>query len=777
MGRDKTGLPFSGNIEVGKGRPLDSRMLVDTVADLTAADTFVTDAGGKYLFNGLIVAVVEDNNIYMLTDADNHEDANSWKIIGAVTTTIKTTYTELVTLRDNSELIPGQKYRITDYVTTTSQANTQSAGHQFDIIVEALSENTLSENAKAIQNENDGYFDGANLEAWELKYCLDNDTSRFAWAIEHKTIVTENYRIKPELINGNIFIEPFTFDGQILIDTAEFVYENGRDDIIYEWGYETEPSGEDSLYIIKNGVGYENEGMDYDDKHYYRGTINIEGEVYDKWEKYEVNQGGYYASTGGTVYFLTKSIVEEGSSEIVIGGNGKGVIYYMKDEFNNECPYDFKNIQFVRYKLNPPTVGGYTNEWQNKLSENVNKMFENNHLSYIWRGYNSEYYCWDINSEVCSTVTEETKAFYTFSNIINDEITDKSLTNVCYSNVIKESYENEVLKLNNNIFFLKAINIYCYSNSFGNNCIYNTFGADCNNNTFGNECHNNTFGDGCHNNTFGNHCYENTFSNYCYSNTFGNECTYNTFDYGCKSNTFGNECDSNTFGNDCTYNTFGNECHNNTFGDDCTYNTFGNECDSNTFGSDCNDNTFGNECHHNTFGISCTYNTFGNHCYENTFSNYCYSNSFSDNCDNNTFGADCNSNTFGKYCSFNTFGNDCNNNTFGNSCDWIAFYDDTEYNYKNGKYTYGGEKLDFITNISLGNRCSYLLFYPNSNLGTIGDDNMINNITVIKGIKGEHSSNGLLTLEIPVTNNEYELKVARNINGDIKMYCEANLIK
>jgi hypothetical protein len=23
----------------------------------------------------------------------------------------------------------------------------------------------------------------------------------------------------------------------------------------------------------------------------------------------------------------------------------------MKDEFNNECPYDFKNIQFKRYKI------------------------------------------------------------------------------------------------------------------------------------------------------------------------------------------------------------------------------------------------------------------------------------------------------------------------------------------------------------------------------------------------------------------------------------------
>ena len=31
--------------------------------------------------------------------------------------------------------------------------------------------------------------------------------------------------------------------------------------------------------------------------------------------------------------------------------NGKGVIYYMKDEYNNECGYDFKNVQFLAYGL------------------------------------------------------------------------------------------------------------------------------------------------------------------------------------------------------------------------------------------------------------------------------------------------------------------------------------------------------------------------------------------------------------------------------------------
>ena len=31
--------------------------------------------------------------------------------------------------------------------------------------------------------------------------------------------------------------------------------------------------------------------------------------------------------------------------------NGKGVIFYMKDEFNNECSYDFKNIKYKLYKI------------------------------------------------------------------------------------------------------------------------------------------------------------------------------------------------------------------------------------------------------------------------------------------------------------------------------------------------------------------------------------------------------------------------------------------
>ena len=106
---------------------------------------------------------------------------------------LKTTYNELRDLVDTNSLVPGQKYRITDYETVTIQSGTQSAGHQFDIIVTALNESTLSENASAIQHENDTYFINNDLSAWKLKYKLENDDIDFGWvdSVNGKGVIYE----------------------------------------------------------------------------------------------------------------------------------------------------------------------------------------------------------------------------------------------------------------------------------------------------------------------------------------------------------------------------------------------------------------------------------------------------------------------------------------------------------------------------------------------------------------------------------------------------------
>ena len=209
--------------------------------------------------------------------------------------------------------------------------------------------------------------------------------------------------------------------------------------------------------------------------------------------------------------------------------NGKGVIYRMIDEFDNDCPYDFKNIQFYR------------------------EQYENTGL------YSS-----------ISNSTNGTPC-YTFSSATPDstgKFTDTSLsisTNV-YSNVIDECINFNIQTLNNNCFF----GTYCYCNTFENGCEYNSFGQYCSNNIFGNDCDNNTFGESCSNNIFGNDCDNNSFGN------------------SCSNNIFGNDCDNNTFGNYCSYNTFGNRCQYIKFASDYSdtatkyqyyqYNHFGDGC-------------------------------------------------------------------------------------------------------------------------------------------------------------------------------------------------------
>jgi hypothetical protein len=136
------------------------------------------------------------------------------------------TYEELKTLRDNAELVAGMLYRITDYVTTSIQDATQSAGHQFDIIVRALDEKTLDEEAKAIQSENDEYFANSNLTGWQLWYTLENDTSRYAWASENGKGVI--YRLIDE--NGNDC--PYDFKNIQMLDA------NNSEDTTYYYTFD-----------------------------------------------------------------------------------------------------------------------------------------------------------------------------------------------------------------------------------------------------------------------------------------------------------------------------------------------------------------------------------------------------------------------------------------------------------------------------------------------------------------------------------------------------------
>jgi hypothetical protein len=299
---------------------------------------------------------------------------------------IKTTWSELKALRDNKQLIVGCFYRITDYVTTTTQADTKSANHPFDVIVLATNDDTLGEEALAVLHEGDTYFADSNLSAWKLWYSLDNNKECFEWADE---------------------------------------------------------------------------------------------------------------------------------------ASGKGVIYRLIDEHQNDCPYDFKNILFYNIKL---------------------------------RSYKRT----------------EDNFYYTFSGIVineNNKLVDLSVVKAAYGNIMRK-YSNDMgaLVLNGNILHASNTNVSSlYRTKF------NYFDFQCSGNTLG--------GSG---NYFAYGCYDNILVDYSSANTFGQGCNNNvaTTTFGTVyNNTFGESCSSNTI-NTVVFkgNVIGKNCQGDVFATQCAFNNIGHDC-------------------------------------------------------------------------------------------------------------------------------------------------------------------------------------------------------
>lgn len=177
--------------------------------DISTDASYIWHNGEYHITNNKAINDLKeyvDNNFLSFTNPQSISEEQKTQIvnsIGVIKSTINLTYDELVELRDNNELITGQYYRIIDFVTIIQdpwqsiygEETVKSAGHAFDIIVHALSNNVLSENAEAdiSSTDNSNHFQYCKLNAWKLKYCLDNDVNRFAWAnpVEGKGVIYE----------------------------------------------------------------------------------------------------------------------------------------------------------------------------------------------------------------------------------------------------------------------------------------------------------------------------------------------------------------------------------------------------------------------------------------------------------------------------------------------------------------------------------------------------------------------------------------------------------
>lgn len=77
------------------------------------------------------------------------------------------------------KLIPGQMYRITDFITHGDAFAAADQEQPLDIIVMATGETTLSESALAMPHEGNTHFSTANVQGWQLGFTPTIDTARF----------------------------------------------------------------------------------------------------------------------------------------------------------------------------------------------------------------------------------------------------------------------------------------------------------------------------------------------------------------------------------------------------------------------------------------------------------------------------------------------------------------------------------------------------------------------------------------------------------------------
>ena len=404
------------------------------------------------------------------------------------------TYANLKALRDNEQLVPGTWYRITDYECTTIANGTISAQHQFDIVVLAIDSGALDENAFACRNAEDLYFSGEHLDAWRLKYCIDNDKSRFGWAQEESSYIV---------------------------------------------------TGGETYYLSYKGNYWE-----------YRRFDPVMGDLFS------------FTSPNPSVgdFAFENSDLTGRSNEITdVGVGGKGVIYWMRDEWGNEAPYDFKNIRFARWAVSDIT-GELTPKSLDSLKDIFVYDFKSNPFFF---GLKDTNYTQGGLTFIIDDKTEPAN-YYTFGGD-----TDRSLNggaNGCYGNVIKPWIDNLGVQQLNNGVWVKTDDGKEQSHH-STTCGYN--------------CHDFTCGNGCYDFTCGNGCYGWTCGNECFDWTCGNECFGWTCGDGCFGWTCGNECIGWTCGDGCFGWTCGNVCYGWTCGNNCYGWTCGNDCYDFTCGNDC----------------------------------------------------------------------------------------------------------------------------------------------------------------------------------------------
>ncbi len=283
---------------------------------------------------------------------------------------VETTYDKLVKLRDGGKLVPGCYYRITDYETIIdptldvglndtakndevkdiSIPNFDVAGHKFDIVVMALTNDTLSENASAMRSKDDGvtsirlysnkteenYVININSSCYS-RTVLDNCSDKTMKLYQKDLIELEidgvqvtgyTFYQNDLIVVGTgltIFIPIDTLDN--LIQLGDYYY---TENVLYTLDGNNNILGTMTMYINDDKIYYDrvNSGIDSPLSVFCRGNECI----------------GISSLTGG----ITKEIKQINDTYTIIKGEGVDVDFViLNPQIDTTVLYEYFNIQDI----------------------------------------------------------------------------------------------------------------------------------------------------------------------------------------------------------------------------------------------------------------------------------------------------------------------------------------------------------------------------------------------------------------------------------------------
>jgi hypothetical protein len=469
------------------------------------------------LFIDKIINNIMSNNINSLQLNNDKYD---------ITNSEETTFARFKDKYESGTLVPGRTY----IYSHTSMSNLHAyflgevvempiANNPFSlqipylIAVTATSDSTIDENIKVI---NAGPM-FPRCSEWEVKY--DLDVTKYDWT---------------DKLNSVTKVTSFEYLKNTYYLTVDEAIETVDNEMCYT--FKTKTSEQLTMY------GF----YDFNANKFY--ICELEQDAFD-----------------GTYYSIVRSSIN------LVSNCSCGVITYLKDEYGNAMPFDFKTLMTAHKS------GGL------------------NTIKY------EPWFKWNVDDA------------YGVRDIINDNV-DLSRNGTSTNNIVDDFYDAE-----KHLYSIPRVYFYgpCHNNTVGKNNDEIRIG------------HRLEEGDsyGSSNNRIGDKCNTVYISESTAYNVLGNECSGIKVYPMSERNNISGGCRNIIIGTNSSSNTFGDMCRDISMLDGCSYNTIGKGCAEMTMENNIGFNTIGNHCYQLNFinGISHidVENGTQNYTFGNNDVNYC----------------------------------------------------------------------------------------------------------------------------------------------------------